>query len=119
MGSGVGQVLTRSSGCGVAGVARPRLGVLGRGWRARPRLEPGGAILGPQQVPGTSRKLDSGHISTISITIRVRGARLSVMKPRIQCVLAQWNSGFIVSGRRLAADLMVMINASWPDLRCW
>jgi len=44
------------------------------------------------------QKPDSGHTGTISITIRVRRASLSVMKPRIQCVLTQWNPGFIASG---------------------
>src|SRR6185437_4554549 len=41
-----------------------------------------------------SRKPDSTHTGTISITIRVRRASSNAMKPRIQCVLAQWNPGF-------------------------
>jgi hypothetical protein len=35
------------------------------------------------------RKPDSGHTGTISITLRARRAGRNVMKPRIQCVLAQ------------------------------
>ena len=56
-----------------------------------------------------SRKPDSGHVSTISITTAVRRAIWNAMKPRIQCVLTQWKPGFIASvqqasGRRPAAD---------------
>jgi hypothetical protein len=52
-----------------------------------------------------SRKPDSGHTGTISITIRVRRVSMNAMKPRIQCVLTQWKPGFIASGsvQRLAA----------------
>jgi len=34
-----------------------------------------------------SRKPDSGHAGTISLTVRVHRASWNVMKPRIQCVL--------------------------------
>jgi hypothetical protein len=55
-----------------------------------------------------SQKTDSGHIGTISITIRVRRTSRNVMKPRIQCVLTQWKPGFIASG----SGPIVMINTS-------
>ena len=45
----------------------------------------------------TSRS-DSGHTSTVSITIRARRARWNVMKSRFQCVLTHWKSGFTASG---------------------
>jgi len=40
----------------------------------------------------------TGATGTISITIRVRRANWNAMKPRIQCVLAQWNPGFSAFG---------------------
>jgi hypothetical protein len=42
-------------------------------------------------------KPDSGHADTTSITVQVRGTSRNAMKPRIQCVLAQWNPGFTAS----------------------
>jgi len=33
------------------------------------------------------------HSGTISITVRVRAASWNAMKPRIQCVVTQWNPG--------------------------
>src|SRR6185437_11106796 len=45
-----------------------------------------------------SRKPDSGHIGTISNTIRVRRASWNAMKPRIQGVLTQWKPGSSASG---------------------
>ena len=41
-----------------------------------------------------SRKPDSGHIGTVSLTDRRRWAGQNAMKPRIQCVVTQWNPGF-------------------------
>src|SRR5262249_46581865 len=48
---------------------------------------------------GAFEKPNSDHADTISITVRRRGARRNVMKPRIQCVLAQWIPGSSASGR--------------------
>ena len=45
-----------------------------------------------------SRKPDSGHAGTISITIRVRRVGWNAMKPRIQGVLTHWNPGSTASG---------------------
>ena len=45
-----------------------------------------------------SRKPDSGHVGTVSTTARVRQTSRNAMKPRIQCVLAHWKSGFRASG---------------------
>jgi hypothetical protein len=45
-----------------------------------------------------SQKPNSGHAGTISITIHTRRTSGNVMKPRIQCVLTQWNPDFIASG---------------------
>ena len=53
-------------------------------------------------------KPDSGHIDTISITARVRRGNWNAMKPRIQCVPAQWIRGFTASRSRL----IFMINSS-------
>ena len=50
-------------------------------WRGAPFLKP-----------------DSGHIGTVSLTVRVRWASWNPMKPRIECVLTQWNAGFTASG---------------------
>jgi hypothetical protein len=47
-----------------------------------------------------SRKPDSGHTGTISITIQVRRVGWNAMKPRIHCVLTHWNPGSTASGRR-------------------
>jgi hypothetical protein len=55
-----------------------------------------------------SQKTDSGHIGTISITVRVRRTSWNVMKPRIQCVPTQWKPGFIASD----SGPLVMINTS-------
>ena len=60
--------------------------------------------IGPsRQLVGRGRarrppETDSDHTGTISITVRVRRASWNAMKPRIQCVLTQWNSGFSASG---------------------
>ena len=40
-----------------------------------------------------SRKSDSGHAGTISITVRACRTRRNVMKPGIQCALTQWIPG--------------------------
>jgi hypothetical protein len=53
-------------------------------------------------------KTDSGHADTIGTTVRMRRIRVNAMKPRIQCVLTQWISGFMASGSRPIA----MINIS-------
>ena len=45
-----------------------------------------------------SRKPDSGHIGTVSTTVRVRRTSRNAMKPRFQCVLAHWKPGFRASG---------------------
>jgi hypothetical protein len=45
-------------------------------------------------------KPDSSHTGTVSLTVRVRRASWNVMKPRIQCVLTQWNPGFTACGTR-------------------
>ena len=50
-----------------------------------------------------SRKPDSGHADTISITVRACRTRRNAMKPRIQCVLAHWIPGFTASGNRFIA----------------
>jgi len=44
---------------------------------------------------GTSRKPHSGHTGTVSITVRVRAANWSAVKPRIHGVLTQWIPGFM------------------------
>jgi hypothetical protein len=69
---------SRERGIGISGE------LIGRGW----------AICSP--------KPDSCHTDTISTTLRARRASWNAMKPRIQCVLTQWNPGFTASGRRLA-----------------
>jgi hypothetical protein len=45
-------------------------------------------LVGPRPG-GTSRKPDSGHADTISITVRLRRASQNAMKPRIQCALTR------------------------------
>jgi hypothetical protein len=50
-------------------------------------------LVGRGRAP-RSRKPDSDHIGTVSLTVRVRRAWRNAMKPRIQCVLTQWNPGF-------------------------
>ena len=47
-----------------------------------------------------SRKPDSGHAGTISITVPMCRTRWNGMKPRIQCVLTHWIPGFTASGCR-------------------
>jgi hypothetical protein len=47
-----------------------------------------------------TRKPNSGHTGTISITIRARRVSWNAMKPRIHCVQTQWNPGSSPSNRR-------------------
>jgi len=47
-----------------------------------------------------SRKPDSGHADTISITVRACRTRRNVMKPGIQCALTQGIPGSMASGTR-------------------
>jgi hypothetical protein len=61
-----------------------------------------GRLVGRGRAP-RARKPDSGHIGTVSLTDRVRRASRNAMKPRIQCVLTQWNPGFTTSGSRPSA----------------
>jgi hypothetical protein len=42
-----------------------------------------------QRLDGTFEKPDSGHVGTISITVRACPPWRNAMKPWIQCVLAQ------------------------------
>jgi hypothetical protein len=57
----------------------------------------------PALTSGRSRlrsfpKPDSGHADTTSTTFRLRWASWNAMKPRFQCVLTHWMSGFRTSG---------------------
>ena len=61
-----------------------------------------GSLVGHSRVT-RPRKPDSGHTGIISITLRARRASRNAMKPQIQCVLTQWNPGFIAFGQGLNA----------------
>jgi hypothetical protein len=60
---------------------------------------------------------DSGHIGTISITVRVRRASRNLMKPRIHRVLTQWNPGFTASVSALASGLRWGPRPGWRRVR--
>src|SRR5262249_8138820 len=91
--------------CARAGVARTRN-------RASATAAPSITYLRSAGGPGPGGSLpktDSGHIGTISITVRACRARRNAMKPQIQCALTQWIPGFIAFWCFTVRGLVVLV----------